>query len=675
VCVKGSLLHAEKQPAVIRDPKAHQQRTAMVDPTQQYSADFQEKSQEEDILEISGSERSKTHDKRIALAEWEIAQANRIMGVAASNNDESSTERRTETEDNIASVRTQETQRIRTPHPHDVFSGRGDVRGPIYQHAGNVQFRAWVLERKTSFLLAPLYLKARIAREVFSLVQNQNPPGRFLKSDPTHAGWWTEVDDGKAMEKIRLALRRREAPQTLDAHSEKPESETVKRPEKRSRFDGNGEAEPLIDETVPVRWDNLGNAEVPVRQARTERAGTEDGIASARTQETAKIRTLHPHDVLSGHGDSRGPIFLHSGYVQFRAWVSERKRRYLLSSYDEKTHIAREIISLVQNQDPPGRFLKADPTHAGWWMEVDDAKAMEKTRLALRRQYCTQTLGAHSEKVENVSVKQDEFERPEKRSRFDGNGEAEPPIDETAPVRWDDLGNAEVHARQTSTERSETDYDITSVRTQETAKKRTPHPHDVLYGRGDIRGSIYQHAGNVQFRAWISERKPSYVLASLDEKTCIAREVISLVQNQDPPGRFLKPDPTHTGWWMEVDDSKAMETKIRRELLRLGATQSLAGHSEKTKNEPGKQEEFERPEKRVRIDGNTEVESPIDETAPARLDDPCNAEIPVRQASTERSRMKYDIASVRTQETARIHTPHPHDVLFGEGDTSYHHLW
>jgi hypothetical protein len=273
----------------------------MVDTTQQYSADSQQKPQEEDILEASDSERNTAHDKRIALAKWEIAQANRIVGVsqnassgggvppdAAFNirNHEPNNEL-AETEDDIASVSTQETAKIRTPHPHDVFSGRGDIRGPIYQHRGNVQFRAWVSERRTLYLLAPLYEKRHIAREVVSLVQNQNPPGRFLKADPIHAGWWMEVDDG--MVKTRLALHRRDATQTLAANEKTKrksgKQEEFEQTEKRVRFDGNGEAEPSIERSVEDR----------VRQAINERAD----IASGRTKVRAKVRTPHRHAVLS----------------------------------------------------------------------------------------------------------------------------------------------------------------------------------------------------------------------------------------------------------------------------------------------------------------------------------------------------------------------------------------
>lgn len=111
---------------------------------------------------------------------------------------------------------------------------------------------------------------------------------------------------------------------------------------------------------------------------------------------------------------------------------------------------------------------------------------------------------------------------------------------------------------------------------------RTPHTHDVLSGRG---GGINSHAGNVQFRAWVADRKNDYNLArNKAEKTLVAREVIALVQGQNPPGRFLQRDPTSSlgasahGWWVELDDEKIMAKTSQA--LREGAPQIRAAHKD-----------------------------------------------------------------------------------------------
>ena len=49
----------------------------------------------------------------------------------------------------------------------------------------------------------------------------------------------------------------------------------------------------------------------------------------------------------------------------------------------EKTHIAAKIVWAVRQSDPPGRFLKLDPS-TGYWLEIGDKVAFRKTGQALR---------------------------------------------------------------------------------------------------------------------------------------------------------------------------------------------------------------------------------------------------------------------------------------------------
>jgi len=114
-------------------------------------------------------------------------------------------------------------KRIRTPHEHDVLSGRG---GGINSHPGNKTFREWVKERKQRYNLAPSKAeKARVAKEVITMVEMLIPPGRFLQRETSSGsisiggmgGWWVEVDETKAMAKTSQALREG-APHIRAAH-------------------------------------------------------------------------------------------------------------------------------------------------------------------------------------------------------------------------------------------------------------------------------------------------------------------------------------------------------------------------------------------------------------------------------------------------------------------------
>lgn len=97
-----------------------------------------------------------------------------------------------------------------------------------------------------------------------------------------------------------------------------------------------------------------------------------------------RIRSPNISDVLLGRG---GGINGHSGNKVFREWVRLRKEDYNLApNKAEKTRVATEVMNRVKEQRPPGRFLQRDPNAGppGWWIEVDEARALAKTSQALR---------------------------------------------------------------------------------------------------------------------------------------------------------------------------------------------------------------------------------------------------------------------------------------------------
>ena len=74
---------------------------------------------------------------------------------------------------------------------------------------------------------------------------------------------------------------------------------------------------------------------------------------------------------------------------------------------------------------------------------------------------------------------------------------------------------------------------------------QTPHPNDVLFGRG---GSVFSH--NKSFRQLANERMDEYEL----DKSGVVKEITHVVQTQNPPGRFLTQEPTGSKHWIEVDN-------------------------------------------------------------------------------------------------------------------------
>mmetsp|Transcript_59670 Transcript_59670/g.69732 ORF Transcript_59670/g.69732 Transcript_59670/m.69732 type:complete len:429 (-) Transcript_59670:128-1414(-) len=109
---------------------------------------------------------------------------------------------------------------------------------------------------------------------------------------------------------------------------------------------------------------------------------------------------------------------------------------------------------------------------------------------------------------------------------------------------------------------------------------RTPHPHDVLCGRG---GGINSHDGNKRYREWVISQKETYNLAeSKQEKANISRQIITRVRSLNPPGRFLTKErkvPGVAGFcWAEIDENKAMSKTSQA--LREGAPEIRAAHGQ-----------------------------------------------------------------------------------------------
>lgn len=118
------------------------------------------------------------------------------------------------------------------------------------------------------------------------------------------------------------------------------------------------------------------------------------------------------NDVLSGRG---GRINAHSGNVQFREIVAQRKTDYLAKDTKklQKAHIAAEIVDNIRNMEPSGRFLKEDPD--GSWWDIGDAKAIKKVGQALRE-----------DSIEARDLDLDGEDDIERKNSFDGpkNNEA-----------------------------------------------------------------------------------------------------------------------------------------------------------------------------------------------------------------------------------------------------------
>lgn len=94
----------------------------------------------------------------------------------------------------------------------------------------------------------------------------------------------------------------------------------------------------------------------------------------------AWIKDINENDVLCGRG---GATNSHSGNRSYRKLVKKMKQKYLAAKKKDKPRVAAEVVDIIRKMDPPGRFLKKSKD-TGWYVDIGDAKAKEKTSQALR---------------------------------------------------------------------------------------------------------------------------------------------------------------------------------------------------------------------------------------------------------------------------------------------------
>jgi hypothetical protein len=92
---------------------------------------------------------------------------------------------------------------IKTPHDHDVLSGRGNF---VNYHPGNEYFRSLVRKWKLEYVKCPKPQKGKFSKVIYDEIRARNPPGRFLKQDASSKDWY-DIGEKKALDKTRQALR------------------------------------------------------------------------------------------------------------------------------------------------------------------------------------------------------------------------------------------------------------------------------------------------------------------------------------------------------------------------------------------------------------------------------------------------------------------------------------
>jgi len=89
------------------------------------------------------------------------------------------------------------------PHEHDILCGRGNFAN---YHNGNSHFRELVKSYKIDYVSCAKPQKKEFSQLIYNKIRNHDPPGRFLKYEPT-LNIWTDIGEKRALEKIKQALR------------------------------------------------------------------------------------------------------------------------------------------------------------------------------------------------------------------------------------------------------------------------------------------------------------------------------------------------------------------------------------------------------------------------------------------------------------------------------------
>mmetsp|Transcript_484 Transcript_484/g.908 ORF Transcript_484/g.908 Transcript_484/m.908 type:complete len:542 (+) Transcript_484:155-1780(+) len=219
---------------------------------------------------------------------------------------------------------------ILEPADMDVLSGRG---ASVNGHPGNKKFRALCFVRKPLFDAGNHAAKRRIATEIVHLMMkpadSSVTPSRFLKKRPDKGAYFVMTEE-QAIIKAQQVMRDYKRPDRV-AMREQLEKDSKFRKRNRTVV-----STPL-DEPIP---------EMPKEPIIENPFG------------------VHSHDVLCGRGAF---VNGHIGNERLRKLAHERKKDFDSGNYTDKRKLATEIVHIIQNLSPPGRFLKraADASKSG----------------------------------------------------------------------------------------------------------------------------------------------------------------------------------------------------------------------------------------------------------------------------------------------------------------------
>lgn len=147
--------------------------------------------------------------------------------------------------------------------------------------------------------------------------------------------------------------------------------------------------------------------------------------------DTGMTETYTDDDVLSGRGSA---INVHPGNIHFRLLIDENRRTYLNTKWLERRAIAKSIVASIHAKG--GRFLKQNEGDNGFWFDIGEKGAIDKTTQALRQMKMRRKLMVDDEKKGNATKGvlhvPPKFRRTQVDSHYDTLGNTLPSVDLTS---------------------------------------------------------------------------------------------------------------------------------------------------------------------------------------------------------------------------------------------------
>jgi hypothetical protein len=291
--------------------------------------------------------------------------------------------------------------------PMDVLSGRG---ASVNNHPGNKKFRALCFVRKPLFDAGNHAAKRRIATEIVHLMmkpQDANvDPSRFLKRKDDKSPHYAMTEE-QAIAKAQQVMRDYKRPDRVALRENLEASGQLRKRNRTTVSTPIDEVKRDMDSGRVILKSHLKRSSLSLQLLLFSLFILLQPMLEVPAEPIVENPFgVHAHDVLCGRG---AYVNGHVGNARLRELALDRKKAFDHGNYTDKRHLAMDMVQMIHQLDPPGRFLKkasSDRIKAeeetaeeeqnedadvatpglidGIWEELTDEKAIHKACQVMR---------------------------------------------------------------------------------------------------------------------------------------------------------------------------------------------------------------------------------------------------------------------------------------------------